>query len=108
MGISNPNGIMIASSLGADMADMAGYLSMSIPFVFIALVKGLSSFVRMSSSLGAVSQGVATGAANEAYSDNYQLGNTSMDNNSLGNTNMLSESYNGNLSTGSARLNPLT
>ena len=56
-----------------------------------------------SSSLGAVSQGAATGAANEAFSGNYQLGNMSMDNHSMGNVNMLSESYNGNLSTGSTR-----
>eukprot|EP01035_Chromulina_nebulosa_P022851 gene22851-29594_t len=108
MGISNPNGITLASSLGvqnisADMAAMAGYLSLSIPFICIAVVKGLSSFVHMSSSLGAVSQGAATGAANEAFSGNYQLGNMSMDNHSMGNVNMLSSSYNGNLSTGSAK-----
>jgi conjugal transfer mating pair stabilization protein TraG len=108
MGISNPSGITIASSLGvqnisADMAAMAGYLSISIPFICIAVVKGLSSFVHMSSSLGAVSQSAATGAANEAFTGNYQLGNTSMDNHSMGNVNMLSSSYNGNLSSGSTR-----
>ena len=109
MGISNPQGITLASALGvqnisADMASMAGYLSMSIPFICIAIVKGISSFVHMSSSLGAVSQGVATSASVEGLTGNYQLANTSMDNHSVGNVIMLSENYSGNLSSGNMRL----
>ena len=109
LGISNPQGITLASSLGAqnisaDMAAMAGYLSMSIPFICIAIVKGISSFVHMSSSLGAVSQSAATGAATEALTGNHQLGNTSMDNHSFNNVNMLNESYNSSLSSGSSRM----
>jgi conjugal transfer mating pair stabilization protein TraG len=109
IGISNPHGITIASSLGAqnisaDMATMAGYLSMSIPFICIAIVKGISSFVHMSSSLGAVSQGAATGASTEALTGNHQIGNTSMDNHSFNNVNMLSENYSGNVSSGNMRM----
>ena len=109
IGISNPQGITLASSLGvqnisADMASMAGYLSMSIPFICIAIVKGISSFVHMSSSLGAVSQGAATSASTEALTGNHQLGNTSMDNHSFNNVNMLNESYNGNLSSGNMKM----
>ncbi|MDP5370061.1 MAG: conjugal transfer protein TraG N-terminal domain-containing protein, partial [Pseudomonadota bacterium] len=109
VGISNSAGITIASSLGvqnisADMAAMAGYLSMSIPFICIAVVKGVSSFVHMAGSLGAVSQGAATSAATEALTGNYSLGNTSMDNHSFGNMNQLSQSYNSNLSTGNTSL----
>lgn len=109
VGISNSAGITIASSLGvqnisADMAAMAGYLSMSIPFICIAVVKGVSSFVHMAGSLGAVSQGAATSAATEALTGNYSLGNTSMDNHSFGNMNQLSQSYNSSLSTGNTSL----
>lgn len=108
MGISNPNGITLASSLGiqnisADMAAMAGYLSLSIPFICIAVVKGLSSFVHLSSSLGSVSQSAATGAAHDAFTGTYQLGNMSLDNHSMGNVQMLSSTYNSTLSTGSTR-----
>ena len=108
MGISNPNGITLASSLGvqnisADMAAMAGYLSLSIPFICIAIVKGVSSFVHMSSSLGGVSQGAASTAATEALTGTYSLGNTSMDNHSFGNMNMLSQNYDAGLSSGSFR-----
>ena len=109
MGISNPNGITLASSLGiqnisADMATMAGYLSMSIPFICIAIVKGLSSFVHMSSSLGAVSQGAATSAAQEAFTGTYSLGNTSMDNHSFGSVNMLNQNYDSSLSSGNTKI----
>lgn len=109
MGISNPAGITIASSLGvqnisADMAAMAGYLSMSIPFICIAIVKGVSSFVHMSSSLGAISQGAASGAASEAITGNYQMGNMSLDNHSYSNVNMLNEGYNSHLSHGSSHM----
>ena len=105
MGISNSEGVTIASSLGmqnisADMAAMAGYLSMSIPFICIAVVKGVSSFVHMAGSLGAVSQGAATSAATESLTGNHSLGNTSMDNHSFGNMNQLSQSYSSSLSTG--------
>ena len=109
VGISNSEGITIASSLGvqnisSDMAAMAGYLSMSIPFICIAIVKGVSSFVHMAGSLGAVSQGAASSAATEALTGNYSLGNTSMDNHSFGNMNQLSQSYNSSLSTGNSSL----
>lgn len=106
VGISNAEGITIASSLGvqnisADMAAMAGYLSMTIPFICISIVKGVSSFVHMAGSLGAVSQGAASSAATEALTGSYSLRNTSMDNHSFGNMNQLSQSYSANLSTGS-------
>ncbi len=109
IGISNSQGITIASSLGvqnisADMAAMAGYLSMSIPFICISIVKGVSSFVHMAGSLGAVSQGAASSAATESLTGNHSLGNTSMDNHSFGNMNQLSQNYTSSLSTGNTSL----
>ena len=72
---SNADGITIASSVGlmnlnADMAAMAGYLAISVPFLAIALVKGVGSFVHMASHLGNVSQGAAAQAAGDVVSGN--------------------------------------
>lgn len=97
LSLSNEAGVTIASSVGlinanADIAAMAGYLAMSIPFLAIALVKGVSSFVHMASHLGNVSQGAASMAAGEAASGNYSFGNISEGNRQIANTNMLSHS----------------
>ena len=97
LSISSEAGVTIASSVGlvnanADLAAMAGYLAMSIPFLAVALVKGVGSFVHMASHLGAVSQGAASMAAGEAVSGNYNFGNISEGNRQIANTNMLSHS----------------
>ncbi len=97
LSVSNPEGITIASSVGlmnlnADMAAMAGFLAMSIPFLAIALIKGVGSFVHMASHLGNVSQGAASQAAGDAVSGNYSFGNISEGNQQIANTNMLSHS----------------
>ena len=93
LALSNPDGITIASSVGltnmnADMAAMAGYLAMSVPFLAIALVKGVGSFVHMASHLGNVSQGAAGHAASDAISGNYNFGNISEGNQQVANTNI--------------------
>jgi len=98
LSISNPEGITIASSAGladlnADIAAMAGFLAMSVPFLAIALVKGVGSFVHMASHLSHVSQGVASQAAGEAITGNYSFGNVSTGNEQIANTNMLSQSH---------------
>jgi conjugal transfer mating pair stabilization protein TraG len=97
LSLSNEAGVTIASSVGlinanADIAAMAGYLAMSIPFLAIALVKGVSSFVHMASHLGNVSQGAASMAAGEVVSGNYSFGNITEGNRQIANTNMLSHS----------------
>lgn len=94
---SNPEGITIASSVGlmnlnADMSAMAGYLAMSIPFLAIALVKGVGSFVHLASHLGNVSQGAAAQAAGDAVTGNYSFGNISEGNQQIANTSMLNAS----------------
>jgi conjugal transfer mating pair stabilization protein TraG len=97
LSISSETGVTIASSVGlvnanADLAAMAGYLAISIPFLAVALVKGVGSFVHMASYLGAVSQGTASMAAGEAVSGNYSFGNISEGNRQIANINMLSHS----------------
>ncbi len=97
LNISNSKGITIASSAGlmnlnADMSAMAGYLAMSVPFLAIALVKGVGSFVHMASHLGNVSQSVAGQAAGESVTGNYSFGNLSEGNQQIANMNMLTHS----------------
>lgn len=97
LSISSEAGVTLASSVGlvnanADLAAMAGYLAISIPFLAVALVKGVGSFVHMASHLGSVSQGAASMAAGEAVSGNYSFGNISEGNRQIANTNMLSHS----------------
>jgi conjugal transfer mating pair stabilization protein TraG len=95
---SNPEGVTIASSVGlmnlnADISAMAGYLAMSIPFLAIALVKGVGSFVHLASHLGNVSQGAAAQAAGDAITGNYSFGNISEGNQQIANTSMLNASH---------------
>lgn len=95
---SNPEGLTIVSSVGlmnlnADISAMAGYLAMSVPFIAIALVKGVGSFVHMASHLGNVSQGSAAQAAGDAVSGNYNFGNISQGNQQIANTSMLTQSH---------------
>ncbi|MBY0281001.1 MAG: conjugal transfer protein TraG N-terminal domain-containing protein [Alphaproteobacteria bacterium] len=93
--VSNENGVTIASSVGlinanADMAAMAGYLAMSIPFISWALVKGgAGAFVQLATHLGSVTQGVAGTAANEQATGNYSFGNVSQGNIQAYNTSAL-------------------
>lgn len=97
LSISNPAGITLASSIGvtnanADIAAMAGYLAMSVPFLSLALVKGVGSFVHLASHLGNVSQSAASMAANEITSGNLSFGNISEGNRQISNSNMLNHS----------------
>lgn len=98
LSLSNEAGITIANSVGlvnvnADIAAMAGYLAMSIPFLCIALVKGVGSFVHLASHLSNVTQGAASQAAAEATTGNYSFGNISDGNRQIANSNMLNHSY---------------
>ena len=97
LSMSNEAGVTIASSVGlthmnADITAMAGYLAMSIPFLSLALVKGVGSFVHMASHLGNVSQGSASMAAGEVTSGNLSFGNISEGNSQISNTQMLNHS----------------
>jgi conjugal transfer mating pair stabilization protein TraG len=98
LSISNEVGVTLATNVGianvnADMAAMAGYLAMSIPFLCIALVKGVGSFVGLASHLGGVSQSAAGTAASEVTSGNLSYGNIHEGNVQMGNLSMLSHSH---------------
>ena len=65
----------------SDVANMAGYLMLSIPFISGGLVKGMSSaFNHAASYIGGVLQSSASSAASEAASGNIHLGNSSWNN----------------------------
>jgi conjugal transfer mating pair stabilization protein TraG len=65
----------------SDIANMAGYLMLSIPFISGGLVKGMSSaFNHAASYIGGVLQSSASSAASEAASGNIHLGNSSWNN----------------------------
>lgn len=101
----SPEGISLASTLGiqnisADISSQAGYLSTLVPFICIAIVKGISQFMHLSSSLMATGQSAAASSSAEELSGNYNTGNVSLDNHSLGNTSMLHQNYNASMSSG--------
>jgi len=106
LSVSNSAGVTIANSVGlvnvnADISAMAGYLALSIPFLCIALVKGVGSFVQMASSLSQVTQGAGTQAAQDLVTGNYSFGNISSGNRQISNSNMLSQSYAASYRSGS-------
>lgn len=98
LSISNKAGVTIASSVGlaninADIAAMAGYLAMSIPFLCMALVRGVGSFAHLASNLSQVSQSAGSQAANDAVTGNYSFGNIQEGNRQISNVSMLNHSY---------------
>jgi len=107
--LSNENGVTIASSVGlinanADMAAMAGYLAMSIPFISWALVKGgAGAFVQLATHLGSVTQGVAGTAASEQATGNYSFGNVSQGNVQAYNTTSLQHTTSASYQSGQFR-----
>ena len=87
-----PNGFTLSSMSGlaqinSDMAGLAGYMSMSVPFLSAGIVKGMSGvFTSISQYVGGVTQSAAGSAAAEATSGNLSLGNTSFSTHSANNT----------------------
>ncbi len=106
LSVSNVDGITIANSVGlvnvnADIAAMTGYLALSIPFLCIAMVKGLSSFASMASQLTQVTQGAGTQTIQDALTGNYNFGNIGMSGRQISNTQMLNHSYAASIRSGS-------
>lgn len=98
-------GLTIANYMGvsdanAEIKIIAGYLAMSIPFVCIAVVKGVGTFVHLASQLTGTSMQAASAAAGEATSGNFSFGNVSMGNTSLGNMSQLQRNFSSSLSAG--------
>jgi len=104
--VSNQAGVTIASSIGlvnvnADVAAMAGYLALTIPFLCLAIVKGAGALVNVAAMLTGISQSAGSQAAGEAISGNYSFGNITQGTQQIANTNMLNQSYAASLRSGS-------
>jgi conjugal transfer mating pair stabilization protein TraG len=75
------------AQLNSDMSGLAGYLSMSVPFIAAGLVKGMSGvFTQIAQYVGGVTQSAATASVSEAASGNISMGNTSIGTHSAFNT----------------------
>ena len=83
--LSNQNPLLQEHS---DVANMAGYLALAIPFISMGLVTGMASAFNMAANyLGGMAHGIASGTASEAVSGNISLGNVSYGNTSAMNLN---------------------
>lgn len=70
----------------SDVAGVAGYLILAIPFLSTFLVKGMAQvFAQTAQYLGSIAHGSASSAADMAVTGNYSLGNVSMSNASMNN-----------------------
>ncbi|MBL0941386.1 MAG: conjugal transfer protein TraG N-terminal domain-containing protein [Alphaproteobacteria bacterium] len=110
MGITalvNGHGVTIANSVGltnlnADMAAMAGFLTLSVHMLSYALVKGgASSFVSLASHLGGSTQAASSRAAEDLVSGNYNFGNLSDGNIQASNATFAQENWSPSYSSGS-------
>lgn len=103
--IGTAGGLTIANYVGVSDANaeiklIAGYLAMGIPFICIAVVKGVGTFVHLASQLTGTSMQAASSAAAEVTSGNFSFGNVSMGNTSLNNMSQLQRNFSSSLSAG--------
>jgi conjugal transfer mating pair stabilization protein TraG len=108
--IGTAGGLTIANYMGVSEANteiklLAGYLSMSIPFICIAIVKGVGTFVHLAGQMTGTSMQAAGSAAGEVSSGNFSFGNVSMRNQQMDNLSQLQRSYSSSLSAGGHTLN---
>lgn len=89
------------AQVNSDTAALAGYLSMSIPFIAYGIVKGgAGAMTQLASYVSHVSQSAATSAGNEATTGNFSLGNTQFSNHSANNTSANHLNTNASLESG--------
>ncbi len=75
------------AQVNADVAGLAGYLSLSVPLLAAGIVKGLMSvFTQAAQYIAGVTQSAGANAAGEAVAGNFSLGNTNFSNHSAFNT----------------------
>ncbi|CAM4390640.1 MAG: hypothetical protein LEGION0398_MBIBDBAK_00165 [Legionellaceae bacterium] len=68
------------STINTDMTALAGYLTLSVPFLAMGLVKGMTaSLTQAVQYAGGMVQSIAGANASEAASGNISMGNTSID-----------------------------
>ena len=103
--IGTAGGLTIGNYIGVSEANreiqlMAGYLAMSIPFICIAIVRGVGTFVHLSAQMTGASMQVAGAAASEVSTGNISLGNTNLGNHSSDNISQLQRNFSSSLMAG--------
>ena len=84
LALSNQAGL---AQVNADIASLAGYLSLSVPLFAAGVTKGMMSvFTQAAQYIAGVTQSVASSSAGEAITGNISLGNTQFSNHSSFNT----------------------
>lgn len=100
-GVSIVNSVGL-SNLNADMAAMAGFLTLSVHVLSYALIKGgAASFVGMASHLSGPTQAASSRAAEDLVSGNYSFGNISDGNIQASNATFAQENWSPSYSSGS-------
>ncbi|MCP4535612.1 MAG: conjugal transfer protein TraG, partial [Chloroflexi bacterium] len=89
--LSGSEGVTMISQVGInaivqDASAMAGYLSMSVPFIAIGVMFGANRFASLATSMLAPTQRASGTAAEEGTSGNINIGNTGQDNHNFSNT----------------------
>lgn len=107
--IGTAGGLTIANYIGVADANseiklLAGYLVMSVPFICIAIVKGLGSFIHLASQMTGTSMQVAGTAGGEVATGNFSFGNINMRNQSYDNFSQLQRNFSSSLAAGGHRL----
>jgi conjugal transfer mating pair stabilization protein TraG len=92
------------SAANAEIKTMAGYLAMSIPFLCIAIVKGVGSFVHLAGQMTGASTQAASSASAESVGGNFSYGNVSLGNMQTGNVSQLQRNFNSSLGVGGHKL----
>lgn len=103
--IGTAGGLTIGNYIGVSEANreiqlMAGYLAMSIPFICIAIVRGVGTFVHLSAQMTGASMQVAGAAASEVSTGNISLGNINLRNSSTDNVSQLQRNFSSSLAVG--------
>jgi conjugal transfer mating pair stabilization protein TraG len=98
-------GITIANIAGVSAANaeikvLAGYLAMSIPFICIAIVKGVGTFVHLAGQMTGTSMQAASSSATEIAGGNFSYGNVSFGNSQMENVSQLQRNFGSSLSVG--------
>lgn len=84
LALSNQSGL---AQVNADVASLAGYLSLSVPLLAAGITKGMMSvFTQAAQYIAGVTQSVASSSAGEAITGNISMGNTQFSNHSSFNT----------------------
>ena len=107
--IGMSKGITIAnvvglSSANAEIKVLAGYLALSVPFICIALVKGVGSFIHLAGQMTGATTSAAGGAVGEIVNGNMSYSNVSFGNSQMGNASELQRNHNSLIASGGHKL----